>query len=71
MLLFLKIELAVASALAMLAGLFFYGFISPFLPKHDDILDLDLEEEEDEAVVSLRHLYCFANLQIPIETAVC
>lgn len=53
--LFLKVELAVASALAMCAGLFSYAFISPFLPKHDDILDLDLDEEDDEGAF-LRHL---------------
>lgn len=54
-LLFLKLQLAVASALAMCAGLFVYGFISPFLPKHNDILDLDLDEEDDDGAV-LRHL---------------
>ena len=53
--LFLQLQLAVASALAMCAGLFVYGFISPFLPKHDDILDLDLDEEDDESAL-LRHL---------------
>ena len=41
--------------LASCAGLFVYGFISPFLPKHDDIMDLDLDEEDDEGAL-LRHL---------------
>ena len=48
LLLFLKIEVAVASALAMCFYGFFFAFISPFLPKHDPILDLDAEDEEEE-----------------------
>ncbi len=56
--LFLRMEFAVASALAIGAGLFFYGFVSPFLPKHDDLLDLDLDldlDDDEEEPVVLHH----------------
>lgn len=56
--LFLRMEFAVASALAIGAGLFFYGFVSPFLPKHDDLLDLDLDldlDDDEEEPVMLHH----------------
>jgi CDP-diacylglycerol---serine O-phosphatidyltransferase len=51
LMLFLKVEIAVASALAMSAYGFFYAFISPFLPKHEHVLD----GQEEEEPVTVRH----------------
>jgi CDP-diacylglycerol--serine O-phosphatidyltransferase len=51
MLLFFKLEVAVAAALGMCAYGFFYAFISPFLPKHDLLED----DEEEEQPVHIRH----------------
>ena len=48
LLLFMKQQVAVASACAMIAYLFFYAFISPFLPRHRDPLDADSDEEEEQ-----------------------
>ena len=51
-LLFLRQDAALASALAMCAYVFFYAFITPFLPKHHDAIvgdDEDAEEEEEPA----------------------
>ena len=45
--LFLSHELAIASALAMCSGAFSYGFVSPFLPKHDVIIEIDDSDEEE------------------------
>jgi CDP-diacylglycerol--serine O-phosphatidyltransferase len=50
-LLFFKLQFAVASAAWMCAYAFFYAFISPFLPKHDLVPD----DEEEEQPVTLRH----------------
>lgn len=50
-LLFLRQDAALAAALAMVAYVFFYAFVTPFLPKHHDVIvgdaDEDLEDEED------------------------
>ncbi len=46
LLLFVNQALAVVSALAMCAGFFFYGFVTPFLPKHEVIIEIDDDEEE-------------------------
>jgi CDP-diacylglycerol--serine O-phosphatidyltransferase len=51
LMLFMKVEIAVASALAMSAYGFFYAFISPFLPRHDHLLG----DEGDEEPVTVRH----------------
>jgi len=50
-LLFFKLQFAVASAAWMCCYAFFYAFISPFLPKHDLVPD----DEEEEHPVTLRH----------------
>ena len=39
---------AVASALAMCAYVFFYAFVTPFLPKQHEMLADDDEEDEEE-----------------------
>ena len=51
--LFVSQEFAVASALAICSGVFFYGFVSPFLPKHEVVIEIDDDGEEEP--VSLRH----------------
>lgn len=51
LLLFFKLQVAVAAALGMCAYGFFYAFISPFLPKHDLLPD----DEEEEQPATLRH----------------
>jgi CDP-diacylglycerol--serine O-phosphatidyltransferase len=56
MLLFMKLAVGVASAFAILAYLFFYAVISPFLPKHEDVLDSVTSEDEEEQPATLRHL---------------
>ena len=45
LLLFTQIHIAVASALAMCGYGLFYGLVTPFLPKHAELV---LEEEEEE-----------------------
>jgi CDP-diacylglycerol--serine O-phosphatidyltransferase len=52
LLLFYKLQFAVAAALGMCAYGFFYAVISPFLPKHDLVPEDDEEEEEP---VRVRH----------------
>jgi CDP-diacylglycerol--serine O-phosphatidyltransferase len=52
LLLFYKLQIAVASALGMCAYGFFYAFISPFLPRHHDSV---LDDEEEEQPITLRH----------------
>ena len=53
-LLFMHQHAAVASALAMCAYVFFYAFVTPFLPKHHDVLEVDEDEEDDEETATLR-----------------
>lgn len=53
--LFLTQELAVASALGICAGMFFYGFISPYLPRHEEFLELDIDDGEDEEPIPVHH----------------
>ena len=55
LLLFLKTQIAVASALAMCTGLFFYAVVSPFLPKPMEAPELELDEAEDEEPVTVHH----------------
>ncbi len=55
MLLFLKVQVGVSAAFAMLAYLFFYAFISPFMPKHRDVLEPTDEDDEEEHPVTVRH----------------
>ena len=50
-LLFFKLQFAVASAFWMCGYAFYYAFVSPFLPKHDLVPD----DEEEEQPVTLRH----------------
>lgn len=54
-LLFLKVQIAVASALAICMGLFFYAVVSPFLPRPVETPDLELDEGEDEEPVTVSH----------------
>jgi hypothetical protein len=54
LLLFVNQALAVVSALAMCAGFFFYGFVTPFLPKHEVIIEIELDDDEDEPL-PVRH----------------
>ncbi len=61
LMLFLKAEVAVISALAICGYGFFYGLVSPFLPQHDRLLEraavepVDGEDEdEDEEPIRFR-----------------
>lgn len=55
-LLFLRQDAAIASALAMVAYVFFYAFVTPFLPKHHEAIVGDEEGEvEDEEDVTFDH----------------
>jgi CDP-diacylglycerol--serine O-phosphatidyltransferase len=56
-LLFLRQDAAIASALAMCAYVFFYAFVTPFLPKHHVAIvgDDDTEDLEDEEDVTFDH----------------
>jgi CDP-diacylglycerol--serine O-phosphatidyltransferase len=48
-LLFMQQHAAIASALAMCAYVFFYAFVTPFLPKqHEMLAEADDEEDEEE-----------------------
>ncbi len=47
-LLFLRQEAALAAAFGMVAYVFFYAFITPFLPKHHEAIIGDEEDEELE-----------------------
>ena len=51
LMLFFKLQVAVAAALGMCAYGFFYAFISPFLPKHDLLPD----DDEEEQPIRVRH----------------
>ena len=51
--LFMPLEIAVAAAVGIAAAMFIYGFITPFLPKHEVVIELD-DDDEDEPV-PLRH----------------
>jgi CDP-diacylglycerol--serine O-phosphatidyltransferase len=53
LLLFVRLEVAVAAAIWMCMYGFFYAFVTPFLPKHDIVLDE--EDDEEEEPVTLRH----------------
>lgn len=53
--LFLTQELAVASALGICAGMFFYGFLSPYLPRHEVLVDIEMEEGDDDEPLPVRH----------------
>ena len=52
--LFLQPELAVASALAICCGMFFYAFISPFLPRHDVVLEIELDDGDEDEPIPVR-----------------
>jgi len=55
-LLFMRQDAALAAALAMVAYVFFYAFITPFLPRHHDAIVGDTDEElEDEEDVTYDH----------------
>ncbi|MBN1268464.1 MAG: CDP-diacylglycerol--serine O-phosphatidyltransferase [Kiritimatiellae bacterium] len=54
LLLFLKVQIAVASALTMCAYGFVYAFVSPFFRRRH-VLVITEDEEEEEEPVSLRH----------------
>lgn len=54
-LLFLKLQVAVASALAICLGLFYYAVVSPFMPRHAAEPELDLDEAEEEEAVTVHH----------------
>ena len=45
LLMFLKDEIAVSACIAMCIGGLFYAFVTPFLPKHDILVDADDEDE--------------------------
>jgi CDP-diacylglycerol--serine O-phosphatidyltransferase len=65
--LFLPMELAVASAFAIGTVLLFYAFVSPFLPRHDDILELDHDLEDEEKKKGgggARHLHAASPLNL-------
>jgi CDP-diacylglycerol--serine O-phosphatidyltransferase len=51
--LFLTREIAVAAAVAIAAAMFLYGFVTPFLPKHDVVIEID--SDDDEEPVPVRH----------------
>lgn len=60
LMLFLKAEIALVAALLMCAYGFFYGFISPFLPRHDALVEAaaaeaEVGDDEDEEPVHIRH----------------
>ncbi len=52
--LFLKMQVAVASALTICASCFIYAFVTPLIPRHADLSTLLEETEEDEPEPSLR-----------------
>jgi CDP-diacylglycerol---serine O-phosphatidyltransferase len=52
--LFLKMQVAVASALTICASCFIYAFVTPLLPKQADLASLLDEGDEDEPEPSLR-----------------
>jgi len=55
MFLFLKLQVAVASALTICASCFVYAFITPLFPKHADIMDIVTEgDEKEDSEPSLR-----------------
>ena len=59
-LLFMRQEASIAAAFAMCAYVFFYAFVTPFLPKHHEAIvgddDDDAEDLEDEdEIENLRH----------------
>ena len=52
--LFLRMQLAVAAALAILISCFIYAFITPLFPKHADLTTILDDVEEEDAEPTLR-----------------
>lgn len=55
--LFLTQELAVASAIGICAGMFFYGVFSPYIPRQEELIEMemDMEEADDEEPLPVHH----------------
>ena len=53
--LFSQAHLAAVAALAIAAYGFYFGFITPFLPRHESAAVEDVEEEDEDESVTIRH----------------
>ena len=51
--LFMPLEVAVAAAIGICGAMFIFGFVTPFLPKHEVVIEIE-DPEEDEPV-PVRH----------------
>ncbi len=55
LMLFMKQEIMTAAAVAFAAYAIYYGFLTPFFPKHAALMETAGEEEDEEEPADLRH----------------